>query len=68
VAPLQHALARERTRRGRQPTAAEVCRRYGISKQVWSRVVLGHRWAGETAFAVLTEAVLARSGPRPGAD
>jgi hypothetical protein len=45
-------------RNGRRPCTAELCERYGMSKQVVSRVVLGERWVGETVLAALVEAVV----------
>lgn len=40
----------------RKPSAAFLCRRFGFSKQTFSRVTRGERWAGETVLAALSEA------------
>lgn len=46
IAALQHHLA-VRWRATHRPTGAELGRRWGFSRQTWSRTVLGQRWSGE---------------------
>ena len=53
VAWLQHELVLEWRRRRCRPSGAAIGREFGFSKQVWSRVVTGHRWMGETVAVVL---------------
>ena len=53
LARLQHILVLAWRERGRQPSTGQLRSRWSISKQVWSRVVLGTRWPGETALAAL---------------
>lgn len=38
------------------PSGAELSRRYGFSKQTWSRTILGQRWAGELVLVALLRA------------
>lgn len=61
VALLQHSLVVAWRERGRRPTSGELCAHYGFSRQLWSRVVLGERWAGETVLAALVEAAVIRA-------
>jgi hypothetical protein len=55
VARLLHSLVVAwRSKPGLSGAAA--ARRWGISKQTWSRTILGERWPGETMFiALVTE-------------
>lgn len=52
IATLQHELVRD-WRWERRPTSGEIRRLFGISRQTWSRITLGQRWAGETGLAAL---------------
>lgn len=68
VAELQHRLVAAWRAGGGRPSAGALCARFEMSKQTWSRVTLGQRWAGETVLAALMIAVTSRSGaanPRP---
>lgn len=53
VAEQQHTLAVAWRAAGRRPASVDVCERFGISKQTWSRITTGERWAGNTGFAAL---------------
>lgn len=56
VAHEQNLLVCEWERRDRQPSAARLGTRFGLSKQTLSKVTRGERWAGETGLAALTHA------------
>lgn len=64
VAEVQHHLVVTWRANGRYPQASVLCEQFGMSKQTWSRVTLGERWAGETVLAALTAAVLSNPKPR----
>lgn len=57
VARTQHRLVVSWRGRAAQASGAAVARRYGFSRQTWSRTVLGERWAGETVLVALVETV-----------
>lgn len=57
VAQLQHELVRSWRNRGCRPSGAALGRRFGFSKQTWSRTVLGQRWMGETVMTALIHAL-----------
>jgi hypothetical protein len=65
VARLQHQLALAWVRAGRRPTTTTLCERWGFSPSVWSRIVNGTRWAGETGMCALLDAVRSNAAPRP---
>lgn len=52
IAAIQHDLVRD-WRVEHRPSSGEIRRLYGMSRQTWSRITLGERWAGETGLAVL---------------
>lgn len=62
VAWQQHRLVLAWRGRGCQPSAAALCRRFGFSKQTWSRTVLGQRWAGQLLLAALLQPSTAGAG------
>lgn len=53
VAWLEHRLLLAWRARPGRASGAALARRWGISRQTFSRVVLGQRWAGETCLALL---------------
>lgn len=57
VAQLQHELVLQWRDRGGRPSGASMGRRFGFSKQTWSRTVLGQRWMGETVLTALVHAL-----------
>lgn len=63
VARLQHELVRSWRQRGCRPSGAALGRRFGFSKQTWSRTVLGQRWMGETVMTALVQALREANGP-----
>jgi hypothetical protein len=70
VAMVTHEVVfRVRALRDRR-LAARVCARFGFSKQVWSRSLLGQEWMGELVLAAaVSEALGPRRAPadqRPG--
>jgi hypothetical protein len=56
VARLQHSLACAFRSLGDR-RGAEVARRFGVSKQLWSRSINGERWMGETVMAAIVIAM-----------
>lgn len=56
IAEIQHELVFAWRAAGKKPPAAQICQRFDISKQTWSRVTLGERWAGETILVALLRA------------
>jgi hypothetical protein len=62
IAELQHRLVLS-WKQTQVPRARDLCALFGISKQTFSRVVLGERWAGETVLAALISAVAQRGAP-----
>lgn len=60
VAHRQHVLACRWIEIG-APKSGEIRRVYGISKQTWSRVIRGQRWAGQLGLEVLLAAWDGRS-------
>lgn len=59
IAALQHRLVVQ-WRATNRPTGAELGRRWGFSRQTWSRTVLGQRWSGELLLVALLEATRPR--------
>lgn len=57
VAFVQHLLA-VRWRARRRPSVAELSVKYGFSKQVFSKTLLGERWAGQRVEAALIADVI----------
>jgi len=55
----QHQLVCEWRARGQRPPVAALARRFGFSKQTWSRTVVGERWAGQLLLTALMHAVQA---------
>ncbi len=55
AAQRQHALVCH-WGRTRTPKTGTIRRNYGISKQTWSRIVLGQRWAGQLGMEALLDA------------
>ncbi len=53
----QHQLVCEWRARGQRPPVAALARRFGFSKQTWSRTVSGERWAGQLLLTALMHAV-----------
>jgi hypothetical protein len=53
IARIQHQLVLAWRRRPDAPAGAALARRFGFSKQTFSRAVLGQRWMGETVMAAL---------------
>ena len=53
VAAVAHRLLMDWHAVGRKPSGAELGRRFGFSKQVFSEVVHGRRWPGEAVIAAL---------------
>ncbi|MDA8358140.1 MAG: hypothetical protein M0Z95_18025 [Actinomycetota bacterium] len=62
VARLQHHLVLAWRRAGCRPSGAAVARRFGFSRQTWSRTMLGERWMGETLMTALISSIRASSG------
>lgn len=60
VAQLQHELVVAWRAQERRPSGAELGRRFGFSKQTWSRTVLGQRWVGETLMTAFIYALRSR--------
>lgn len=54
LAAIQHEVVLAWRARG-TPSGAELARRWGFSRQTWSRTVLGQRWAGAVGLAALLE-------------
>jgi hypothetical protein len=65
VAWLQHHLVLAWRQAGQRPSGAALGRRFGFSRQVWSRSATGHRWMGETVMAAVLDALWP---PPPGAE
>lgn len=63
VAIVQHRLvvAWSTTETGRR-SGTQVAGRFAFSKQVWSRVCLGERWAGGVVSAALVDAIWLHNG------
>ena len=59
IAALQHHLAVQ-WRATNKPSGAELGRRWGFSRQTWSRTVLGHRFSGELLLVALLDATRSR--------
>lgn len=57
IARLQHLDVCAWEAGGRRPSAAALCRRFGFSRQTFSKVTTGQRWAGETVLAALHYAI-----------
>jgi len=55
AARRQHVLAC-RWAAARAPKTGQIRQTYGISKQTWSRIVRGERWAGQLGLEVLLDA------------
>jgi hypothetical protein len=55
TARRQHVLAC-RWAETRTPKTGQIRQTYGISKQTWSRIVRGERWAGQLGLEVLLDA------------
>ena len=71
LAAIQHELVLAWRANG-GPSGAELARRWGFSRQTWSRTVLGQRWAGAVGLAALLEGaqptglLIPRAWDRPG--
>lgn len=63
IAVLQHQLVLAWNNNGRRPSAADLARTWGVSKQTLSRCTLGERWFGETLLATFIHAAAARPMP-----
>lgn len=61
VARVQHRLAVAWHLTRDRPSVRQLGDRYGVSKQVFSRSLLGQRWMGETVMAALLDG-LSRPG------
>jgi hypothetical protein len=57
IALLQHELVRRWRQSPEVASGAAIGRRYGFSRQTWSRTALGQRWMGEAVLAGLIEAL-----------
>lgn len=57
IASIQHQLVVAWRRGGCRPTGAALGRRFGFSKQTFSKTVLGERWMGETLMAAVLDAL-----------
>ena len=57
IAYIGHQLLVAWTERGRKPSGAELARRYGCSKSVFSEAALGERWLCATLTVALLEAI-----------
>lgn len=55
VARRQHLLVADWLQH-RRPTTGRIAEMYGISKQTWSRITLGERWAGQVGLQALLDA------------
>ncbi len=70
IAVIQHRLVLEWASNLHRPSAAQLCRTWGFSKQLLSRCTLGERWFGETLLAVFIDATSEPASPlvvaRPG--
>jgi len=64
AARRQHELVR-RWKAARNPKTGEIRARYLISKQVWSQITLGRRWAGQLGLEALLAAAARRTPRRP---
>lgn len=53
IALIQHQLVVGWRQHADAPSGAALARRFGFSKQTFSRAVLGQRWMGETVMAAL---------------
>jgi hypothetical protein len=53
VAELEHQLVLRWRRTA--TSGAEMARQWGCSRQTWSRMVLGERWAGELLLVALLD-------------
>jgi hypothetical protein len=62
IALLQHELVAAWRGRGQTPSGAELGRRFGFSRQTFSRAVLGERWMGEAVQAALVSVTRHRRG------
>jgi hypothetical protein len=56
IAWLQHQLACRYRAAGSRPSGAELGRRFGFSRSVFSESLRGNRWMGETVMAALLSA------------
>ncbi|QBI19640.1 hypothetical protein ER308_08805 [Egibacter rhizosphaerae] len=56
IARVQHLLVCRWRAQGQRPSGAWLGRRWGFSRQVFSRSMLGERWAGNNVFAALVYA------------
>jgi hypothetical protein len=61
IAWVQHSLVAAWRRGGSRPTGAALGRRFGFSRQTFSRTVLGQRWMGEAVQAALVASL--QGGP-----
>lgn len=59
VARVEHHLVIAWRSRPHRPSGAEMGRRFGFSRQTWSRTLLGERWMGETVMAAMLSVLLA---------
>ncbi|GAB3077725.1 hypothetical protein [Pedococcus soli] len=64
VAMVTHDVVLALRSRSDRELARRVCQRFGFSKQLWSRCLLGESWMGETVLAAAVSELVTRS-PRP---
>jgi hypothetical protein len=62
IAWLQHRLVASWRLAGCKPSGAALGRRFGFSRQTWSRTVLGERWMGEAVQSALVSAMVEQQG------
>lgn len=65
IAVHQHRLALA-WRETRRPPTSELCARFGFSKQWWSNVTSGQRWAGQIGTCALVLAARIANGSPAG--
>lgn len=58
VARTQHLLVARWINSGGRPSVADLCERYALSKQTWSKCLLGERWASAAVLTALCETFL----------
>ena len=63
AARVQHLLVVGWRAQSGRPSGTQLGRRFGFSKQTFSRVVRGERWAGSVVFAALVHATTPTTAP-----
>lgn len=58
VARVEHRLVVAWRLGDHRPSGPEMGRRFGFSRQTWSRCMLGERWMGETVLAAVLSILL----------